>query len=124
MNAILWVLQGLLAAFFLMAGYGKVSSSRQHHIDSGHIKPDSSIVPIRILGVLEMLGSVGIIVPCLVGIAPVLTPVTAVCFCLVMVGSLVVHIQKKGYKFLPLPVIIIAMASLVAYYRLGAGVPQ
>ena len=117
MNTALWAIQGLLAAFFLMTGSGKVRGSKQNHIDSGHMKAGGDILPIRILGILEMLGSVGIIVPWLTGIVPVLTPVTAICFCIVMAGALIVHAQKKEYKFLPLPVVIIALASVVAYYR-------
>jgi len=117
MNAALWIIQSLLAAFFLITGFGKLSSSRQQHIKDGHIKPGASLLPIRILGILELLGCAGIILPWLTGIVPVLTPVTAVCFCFVMAGALVVHIQKQQYKFLPLPLTVIALAAVVAYYR-------
>ncbi|MGZ4057552.1 MAG: DoxX family protein [Bacteroidia bacterium] len=103
-----------------MSGFGKVSSSVQKHIDDGHIKPGSSVVPLRILGILEMLGCVGIIVPWLSGILPILTPITALCFCLIMLGALVIHAQKKEYKFLPLPIVIIVLAAMVAYYRFGS----
>ncbi|MEI9958945.1 MAG: DoxX family protein [Ferruginibacter sp.] len=120
MNTALWIIQSLLAAFFLMAGFGKLSSSKQQHIDDGHIKPGASLLPIWILGILELLGSIGIIVPWLTGIVPALTPITAVCFCIVMVAALVVHIQKQQYKFLPLPLVVIALAAVVAYYRFAA----
>ena len=112
------MIQGLLSAFFLMTGFGKVSSSKEKHIESGHLKPESPVAPLWILGTLEMIGSVGIIVPWLTGIAPILTPITAICFCCVMIGALVVHTQKKQYKFLPLPVVVIALCLVVAYYRL------
>ena len=117
LNTTLWIIQALLSAFFLMTGFGKISSSEQEHVDNGHIKQGSSAAPIWVLGVLELLGCIGIIVPWLTGIAPVLTPVTAVCFCLVMAGALVVHIKRKQYKFLPLPVVVIILAAIVAYYR-------
>jgi len=117
MDTALWVIQGLLAAFFIMPGIGKVSSSKQKHVEDGHLKPDASIAPIRILGIFELLGCVGIIVPWLTNIVPVLTPITAVCFCLVMLAGLVVHAQKKEYKMLPMLVIVLALAAVVAYYR-------
>lgn len=113
----LWVIQGLLAAFFIMPGVGKVNSSRQQHIDDGHIKPGNSITPIRILGILELLGCVGIIAPWLTGIAPILTPITAVGFCLMMAAGLVTHTQKKEYKMLPMLIVVLAMAAVIAYYR-------
>jgi len=117
MNLALWIIQGLLSAFFVLTGLGKLSGSKQHHIDSGHLQPGGSIIFIRMLGILELLGAAGIIVPWLTGILPILTPITAVCFCIVMMGALVVHGRKKEYKFLPLPVVVIALAGTVAYYR-------
>jgi len=123
MNTALWVIQALLAAFFFITGFGKVSSSKQKHIDNGHIKPGSPVALLRVLGALELLGSIGIIIPWLTGIASIITPITAVCFCLVMVGALMIHTQKKEYKFLPMPLIIIVLAAVVAYYRLKSATP-
>lgn len=39
-----------------MPGYGKITGSKEKHIADGHLKSNSSIIPIRILGVLELLG--------------------------------------------------------------------
>lgn len=117
MNISLWIMQAVLSLFFLFTGFGKLSSTKQQHIENGHIKPGDAVTPIWILGILEILGSVGIIIPWLTGVAPILTPVTAICFCLVMAGAFMVHLQKREYKFLPLPVLIIVLAAMIAYYR-------
>lgn len=117
MNATLWVMQGLIAAIFIMPGYGKISGSKQQHIADGHIKPGASVIPIRILGVLEWLGCIGIIVPWLTGVAPVLTPAAATGFCLIMTAGIVNHALKKEYKMLPLLAAILVLAAVVAYYR-------
>ena len=117
MNTALWVIQALLAAFFIMPGYGKMSNSKQQHIADGHIKPEASIIPVRILGILEWLGCIGIIVPWLTGIAPVLTPLSAVGFSLVMTAGLVNHTIKKEYKMLPMLTIVLVLAAVVAYFR-------
>jgi uncharacterized membrane protein YphA (DoxX/SURF4 family) len=117
MNTILWLIQGLLSAFFIMPGFGKISSSKQKHIEDGHLKSNESIIPIRILGIFELLGCIGIIVPWLTGIAPILTPVTAVCFCLIMLSGIIVHTKKKEYKMLPMLTIVFALAAVVGYYR-------
>ena len=120
MNTLLWLLQGILAAFFFMTGFGKLSSNKQQHIADGHIKEGGSVVPIWILGVLEILGCMGIVVPWLTGIAPLLTPVTAICFCMVMLGAIAVHFQRREYKFLPLPIVVIVLSVVVVYYRFSA----
>ena len=124
MNTVLWVMQGILSAFFIMPGIGKVSSSKRKHIEDGHLEPGGSIAPIRVLGILELLGCVGVIAPWLTGIAPILTPITAAGFCLVMAAGLVNHTLKKQYKLLPMLAVVFAIAAVVAYYRFGGGTPR
>lgn len=119
MNTALWVMQYILAAFFIMPGIGKLSGTVQKHIADGHLKPGTSIVPIRLLGILELMGCIGIIIPWLTGIVPILTPITALGFCLVMGAGLINHTRKKEYKMLPMLVVVLIMAILVAYYRSG-----
>lgn len=47
-------------SFFIMPGIGKVSDSREKNISDGHINPDGNLFPIRILGIVKLLGCVGI----------------------------------------------------------------
>lgn len=116
-NTVLWVLQILLALFFIMPGYGKLFSSRQQHIEDKHIKADGSVWPIRVLGVLEWLSCIGIIVPWNTGIAQVLTPVSALGFGLIMLAGLFMHGRRKEYKMLPMLFVVFLLAAIVAYYR-------
>ena len=117
MNTILWIMQALLCAMFAMAGRGKISNTREQHIADGHIKPEQSLTFIRILGALELLGCVGIIVPRLINVLPILTPITAICFALIMIAGIFVHTQKKEYKMLPLLIVIFIFSITVAYFR-------
>ena len=117
MNIFLWFVQVLLAAFFVLPGWGKISNSRQQHMADGHIKPGASLVPIRILGLLEWLGCFGIILPWLTGILPVLTPIAAACFCIIMLAGMVIHLRKKEYKMLFLLIPVFVLAGVVAYFR-------
>lgn len=117
MNTTLWILQALLAAAFILPGYGKLFSSKQQHIADGHIRPGASVLPIRVLGVLEGLGCIGIIVPWLTGILPVLTPVAAIGFALIMTAGLVHHARKKEFKMLPMLALLLVMAVMVAWFR-------
>ncbi|MDR6466205.1 DoxX family protein [Chryseobacterium sediminis] len=117
MNTLVLIIQGVLALFFIMPGYSKISGSKERHVANGHLKANSSIIPIRILGVLELLGCIGIIFPWILGIVPILTPITAVCFCIIMLAGMIIHTAKKEYKMLPMLVVVFVLSALVAYYR-------
>jgi len=117
MNTILWVMQGLLAAMFILPGYGKINSSIEQHIADAHIKRGQSIIPIRILGIIEWLGCIGIIVPWVTNILPMLTPIASLGFALIMLAAMINHSRKKEYKMLLLLMPIFILAAVVAYCR-------
>lgn len=120
MNTIIWILQALLAAFFIMPGIGKISGSREKHIADKHILPDGNLLPIRVLGVLELLGCLGIVLPWLIRVIPILTPITAIGFSLIMAAGIINHTIKREYKMLPMLIAVMIMASIVAYCRFTA----
>lgn len=117
MNTTLWVLQGLLALWFAMPAFIKLSSTEAQLQEKGMLEAGGNALPVRILGALEGLGVLGIILPWWLGILPVLTPVTAVCFALVMAGATAVHLSKKEYKIVPAVVIAGIISIIVAYFR-------
>lgn len=116
-NNLVWIFQWLLAAFFLMAGTGKLTKSVEEHIEDRHIQPGQSVLYIRLLGVLELLGCVGIIVPWWSGILPVLTPITACCFGAVMIGAVVIQASRRDYAMLGVPAVLLVLCAVVAWYR-------
>ncbi|SPZ94987.1 Uncharacterised protein [Sphingobacterium multivorum] len=100
-----------------MPGFGKITGSKEKHVADGHLKSESSIIPIRILGVLEWLGCIGIIIPWLIDFAPILTPMSATGFCLIMIAGMVVHTKKQEYKMLPMLIVVFILSAIVAYFR-------
>jgi NhaP-type Na+/H+ or K+/H+ antiporter len=112
MNTAIWIIQGVLAALFLMHAIMVLISSKQKPDDK---KP--SVLQMRIIAFLELLGVIGIIIPYLTGILPILTPFAAIGFSVVMVGAFVVHYKKMEYKILPLLVLLFVLSLVVAYYR-------
>ncbi|WP_336960332.1 DoxX family protein [Chryseobacterium contaminans] len=106
-----------MSLFFIMPGYEKITGSKKKHVADGHLKPNSSIIPIRILGFLELSGCFGIIFPWLFSILPILTPMAATGFCLIMLAGIFVHIQKKEYKMFPMLIIVFILSAAVAYFR-------
>jgi len=73
---------------------------------------------LKLIGSLELLASIGIIIPHLTGILPWLTPVAAIGIICIMIGAMTLHIRKGDGKQAVLPtVFLFLMAAFVAYGR-------
>ncbi|MPZ96943.1 MAG: DoxX family protein, partial [Propionibacteriales bacterium] len=78
MNVFLWIVAALLAALFLASGAMKVLQSKEKPAASGLAwTEDFSAGMIESIGVLEILAAIGLILPPVLGIAPVLAPLAA-----------------------------------------------
>ena len=75
MNTALWIVQALLAFVMLAAGGLKVAVARTKLLDKLKWAATWSDARFKLLGLAEVLGAIGLVVPWLTGIAPVLTPV-------------------------------------------------
>jgi hypothetical protein len=117
MNTAVWIIQGLLAAFFAMPAFTKLTSSQEKLVEKKMLEPAASHLPVRGIGLLELLGVFGIIIPQLTGIMPVLTPLAAVGFALIMFVASMIHLKNKEYRILPLLVIVFALSLIVASFR-------
>lgn len=117
MNTTIWIIQGILAAFFLMPALMKLTLSKEKLISKKQLQPGDSPIPVRILGFMELLGAIGIIVPFYTNTMSVLTPLAAVGFCIVMIGAFFVHFKKKEYKIIPVLVLVFIASLVVAIYR-------
>jgi uncharacterized membrane protein len=118
MNTALWIIQGLLAAMFLMAGIMKSTQPKEKLEKQFPWTPDFSIDTVRFIGLSELLGAIGLIIPWLTGIAPILTPISAVGICLIMVlATNIVHMKKREYKEIAANIVIFLLAAFVAYGR-------
>ena len=84
MNLALWATAGLLAVVALTGGVTKVFVPKEKlaAAPGGGWTGDASVGFVKTLGVLELLAAVGLILPAVVDIAPVLVPITAVCWVL------------------------------------------
>ncbi len=118
MNIILWILQALLAIAFLAAGVMKLTQSKDAMRDKMPFVDDVSLGTVRLIGLLEVLGAVGIVLPWLLGVAPWLTPLAAVGLALTMIGAAVVHIRRG--EPIVVNIILLALAAFVAWGRWAA----
>ena len=121
MNLALWAIAGLLALVALTGGVTKVFVSKEKlaAAPGGSWTKDAGVGFVKTLGVLELLAAVGLILPAVVDVAPVLVPVTAVCWVFLMVGAMVTHGRRGEARFVVLNVIYLALAALIAWGRFG-----
>lgn len=123
MNLALWIGAGLLAAVALVGGITKtfVPKEKLAAAHGGGWTEDAGVGFIKTLGILELLVAAGLILPAAVDIAPVLVPVTAVCWVLLMVGAMVTHGRLGESRFVLLNLVYLALAAFVAWGRFGPG---
>lgn len=121
-NTWLWILAGFLAAIFVGTGLLKLTTSqlRLSEAGMGWVR-EFSQEQIRLLGIGELLGALGLVLPALLGILPVLVPIAAVFLGLQMAGATAVHIRRR--EFLPdalLTLSLVVMCVVLAVYRFGS----
>ncbi|MGW5739032.1 MULTISPECIES: DoxX family protein [Streptomyces] len=121
MNFALWIGAGLLAAVALGGGIIKMCVPKEKLAagPGGGWTQSASVGFVKGLGVLEVLAALGLLLPALVDVAPVLVPVTAVCWVLLMVGAMVTHVRLGEAKFVSLNLIYLALAVFIAWGRFG-----
>ena len=119
MNVGLWIVQALLAAAYLFAGAMK---STQPIDNLGKSMPWVKSVPsglVRFIGVVEVLGAIGLILPLLTGILPWLTIAAAVGLVLVQICAAYFHLSRGEVSVLPINLILLILAAFVVYGRLA-----
>ncbi len=117
LNISLWIAQVVLAAMFLMAG---VMKATHPIVELGKSLPwvnDVSIGLVRFLGVSELLGSIGLLLPSILRIKPMLTPLSAMGLFTIMVLAFGFHIMRGEYEASGINTIIGALALFVAWGR-------
>ena len=120
MNTVLWIVAGVLAAAFLAAGLMKVLRPREQLVKSGMTwAEDFSPTMVRAIGALEILAAIGLILPALLDVAPVLVPLAALGLVLMMIGAAVVHARRKEYSAMAPSLVLLVLAAFVAWGRFG-----
>jgi DoxX-like family len=121
MNTALWIVAGLLATVFLVAGSNKLFVPREKlaKAPGGGWVLDFSADFVKALGAVEILGAVGLILPALLGIAPVLVPLAASGLAAIMVGAAIVEFGRQEFKHVLVNLAYLAMAAFVASGRFG-----
>ena len=113
MNIALWIIQSLLAFLFLFAGGMKlilpIEEMTQQMAMPGLF--------LRFIGVCEVLGGLGLVLPWLIGIRPGLTPLAAVGLLIIMIGATATTIIIGQVVTSILPLVVGILCLFVAYGR-------
>jgi uncharacterized membrane protein YphA (DoxX/SURF4 family) len=119
MNLIGWILQIVLAGAFLAAGLTKIVRPKPALVSAGMAyAEDYTDVQNKGIGVIEVIGAVGLILPWLLGVVPVLTPIAAIGLAVVMACAVIVHIRRKE-QFVP-PLVLGVLAVVLAVIRFAS----
>ena len=113
----LWVVQGLLGAMFLAVGAMKATQPIAVLVDT--LGWPAAVPPalVRVIGVAEFLGGLGLILPAATRVKPMLTPLAAVGLATVLLFATMFHISRGELGALPLPLVLGAVAAFVAWGR-------
>ena len=124
MTYALWIVQGLLAALFLFAGGMKLVLPLEKL--TGPVPLPGLFL--RFIGVAEVLGAIGLILPGLLRIRPGLTPLAAAGLVIIMIGATVLTVASGDVATALIPLVVGLLAAFVAYGRWKlapvAGSPQ
>lgn len=115
MTVAFWVLAGFLAVFYVSSGGIKVVRSRDA------LRPMMAWVDamplglVRTIGLLEVLGALGLVLPPLTGVAPWLAVAAAMGLALVQVGALTLHLRRGETRVIGLNVALLVLAGVTAW---------
>lgn len=121
MNLTVWIVSGLLAAMFLLSGVMKVPATKRTLAANprmGWAEP-FPIGLIKFIGVAEIAGALGLILPGAFGIATWLVPTAAIGLAIVMVGAIITHARRSEFQNVAMNAVLLALAVFVAVERLG-----
>ena len=124
MNTTLWALQALLALAFLGAGGMKLATPASEFATQFPWAEDLPGWSPRVIGVLEVAGSIGLIAPHATGIAPLLTPAAAGGLALTMVGAALLHLTRGEFAEMIPSLVLLAMCLFVARGQLTVQPPR
>lgn len=118
MTYVLWIIQVLLALLFLFAGGTKLVLPLDVLAASG--SPNQIQLPglfVRFIGVVEVLGALGLILPGLLRIKPWLTPLAAAGLVIIMLGATALTMAADGFTGGVVPLVVGLLSAFVAYGR-------
>ncbi|MGW6197452.1 DoxX family protein [Kribbella sp. NPDC055110] len=120
MNIVVWTVSGLLAAMFLMSGVMKVPATKASLAGNPRMgwSAPFPIELIKTIGVAEIAGAAGLILPRVFDTATWLVPAAAIGLAVVMIGAIITHARRSEFSSVAVNAVLLALAVFVAIERL------
>ncbi|WP_327110511.1 DoxX family protein [Nocardia sp. NBC_01730] len=119
MNVFLWIAQAVLAAMFAIAGVMKATQPKDKLAEKLPWVTDFSPATVRFIGFVEFAAALGLILPAVTGIAPVLTPLAATGLVITMILAAIIHASRKEPSAIAFNAVLLVLAAVVAWGRFG-----
>jgi uncharacterized membrane protein len=113
-----WIVSAVLAVGFVVGGIVRATAPAAvlERLQLGWVN-ELPRWQVRVISTLEILGGLGLILPVLTGILPVLTPLAACGLAIVMAGAFVFQVRRRNWSQVPVTVVFAGLSILVAVAR-------
>jgi hypothetical protein len=118
MKAFLWTLQITVAVILLISGYTKVFLPHEQVAEAAEWTGAYTEIFVRYIGVIDILGGMGLILPGLLNIYPRITGYTALGIAVLMVAAMGLHIDRYEFGAIWINIFILIASVIIAYGRL------
>ena len=119
MNIALWSMQALVALLFFVVGFMKAFLPLETLAKAFQWVPSFPPAFVRFLGICEILGAIGMLLPPLAHILPWLAIAAAVGFILTAGGGTVVHLSRREYRVMSVNIVLIMLSLFIIYGRVA-----
>jgi len=107
-----WIVTGITAFAFLGAGLMKLIRPKDAlHAGGMTYVEDFSAPVVKLIALAEVVGALGLILPPLTGILPILSPIAAVCLAVIMAGAVYTHLRRKEQ---PAPAVVLTLLPIAS----------
>ena len=119
MDIAAWIVTGVVALILGGAGVSKLTRSKGKILENPNMgwANDFSPTAIKLIGLAEVAGALGLVLPWALGILPSLTPVAGYALAVLMTGAAIVHIRRREYAGIPFVFLLVAAPLFVAIAR-------
>ena len=117
MNDVLWIASFVLCAVYLSGGALKLGRSHEALRESLPWVERFDPAAVKLIGVVEVLGAIGVVLPWLSGVLPVLTPLAACGLVVLQALAIRVHLQRREPRVIPFNALLLVGALVLALLR-------
>lgn len=119
MDIAVWIVTGIVGLILGGAGASKLARSKEKILANPNMgwANDFSQPAIKLIGLAEVAGALGLVLPWALNTLPVLTPVAGYSLAALMAGAAIVHARRREYAGLPFVLLLVGGALFVAITR-------